>query len=201
MDRFLAFRCSKEFLTLYVSHHPETCRRVARPGQFLNAVSEVDLAIRLHEANLLPEEQRRSFVETVISYAMRGDDLYAIESSRIQKLFTENELSDFFGRVRDELLSRLGDLRRRWQLRWSSDEPPEECIEPLMEAFKALRERFAYDPEIVRDIDDEIEQAEEWILEHSEEDRDEPRSRKFGDVEGKTQPTGANRDLFDDVDE
>jgi hypothetical protein len=66
----------------------------------------VDLAIRLHELGLLPEEYRQAFVTTVIAYAIEGEDLYALESLRIQSVFTSAELSAFRERVRAELVPR-----------------------------------------------------------------------------------------------
>ncbi len=38
--RFLASRCSRDFLQLYLEHHPEILQKVAEPGLFLHAVSE-----------------------------------------------------------------------------------------------------------------------------------------------------------------
>jgi hypothetical protein len=58
MDDFLALRCSRDFLVRYVAGHPEFLARVSNPGLFLDTVSEVGLAIRLHEFGLLPEEYR-----------------------------------------------------------------------------------------------------------------------------------------------
>jgi hypothetical protein len=115
IDGFLASRCSKDFLQQYIARHADFLDRLSKPGLFLNSVSEVDLAIRLHELGLLPELHRRRFVETVISYAIDGEDLYALESLRIQSVFTPAELAAFRSRVRAELLPNLGDIRRTWR--------------------------------------------------------------------------------------
>jgi len=112
IDDFLASRCSKDFLLQYIKQRPDVLERVSQPGLFLNSVSEVDLAIRLHELGLLPEEYRQAFVSTVVSYAIEGEDLYALESLRIQSVFTSAELSAFRERVRVELVPNLGNIRR-----------------------------------------------------------------------------------------
>src|ERR1700730_8998019 len=95
-----------DFLLRYIERHLDVLDRVSKPGLFLNSVSEVDLAIRLHELGLLPEEYRQAFVTTVIAYAIEGEDLYALESLRIQSVFTSAELSAFRERVRAELVPR-----------------------------------------------------------------------------------------------
>jgi len=93
VDRFLASRCSKEFLADYIKEHPEVLDRASKPGLYLSSVAAVDLAVSLHESGLLPEGYRLTFVETVVDYAMEGEDLYAIENDRIQSVFTPGELN------------------------------------------------------------------------------------------------------------
>src|SRR5262249_40657361 len=40
---FLARRCSKDFLSLYLKQHPELLKEVSQPGLFLDSVPEVRL--------------------------------------------------------------------------------------------------------------------------------------------------------------
>jgi hypothetical protein len=143
---------------------------VSKPGLFLNSVSEVDLAIRLHKLACCPKNTRQFFVTTVISYAIDGEDLYALESLRIQSVFTSSELADFRARVRTELVPNLGDVRRTWEGNRSSDQRPDEYMEPLLESFSGLKEEFAEDPAILSSIDREIRCAQEWIAETMEDD-------------------------------
>jgi hypothetical protein len=202
VDRFLASRCSKEFLLLYIEKHPDTLSRVAEPGIFLNSVSEVDLAIRLHEMGLLPESRRQCFVETVVSYAINGEDLYALESLRIQSVFTSAELSAFRSRLRIELLPNLANVRETWQRNRSSDQRPDEHIDPLLDSFSALKKEFAADPATVTKIDREIQIAREWseklLAEEPEEERP---ARSFGEVDSQDPLPPQARGIFDDVDE
>ena len=76
---FLTYRCSEEFLSLYLDHNPDLLYEVSNPGLYLEAVPEVPLAERLHEFGLLPNEQRRAFVEKVSGYALEGEDASAVE--------------------------------------------------------------------------------------------------------------------------
>jgi hypothetical protein len=104
VDDFLASRCSAKFLTEYLRRHENVFERVSSPGLSLNAASEVDLAVRLNQLGLLPEEYRERFVTTVVDYTIQGDDFYAMESRGIQSMFTRTELAAFRDRVRSELV-------------------------------------------------------------------------------------------------
>lgn len=164
-------------------------------------MSEVDLAIRLHELGLLPETVRAAFVSSVAAYAIAGEDLYAIENLRIQSVFTASELAEFRSRVRDELLPRLGEVRERWQDDRNSDERADECLQPLLDAFKALKEEFAEESAIVSDVNEEIRLGEEWISNHLDDGKDERPDRAFGDVEPSVPLPPQERNIFDDVDD
>lgn len=199
---FLSARCSKDFLVPYIQEHPDVFDRVSKPGLYLSSVSEVDLAIRLHELELLPEEHRRGFVSTVMSYAIEGEDLYGLESLRIQSVFTSTELIEFRTRVRSELVPKLADVRQTWQSNRSSDQRADEHMEPLLSSFSALKEEFAAEPEILSDIDREIERMKEWMSENKPDESKEDRtSRVFGDVDAQDLPPVQLHGIFDDVDE
>jgi hypothetical protein len=202
VDDFLASRCSAEFLTEYLRRHENVFGRVSNPGLSLNAVSEVDLAVRLNQLGLLPEEYRERFVMTVVDYTIQGDDFYAMESRGIQSMFTPTELAAFRDRVRSELVPNLADVRRNWQSNHDSDYSPAEFLEPLLDGFSQLKKTFAADPKVVQAIDREIELANDWIADESSEEpeRDRP-ARKFGDVNSPEQPIPTSRSLFDDIDE
>lgn len=74
VKQFLSYRCSREFLSLYLQEHPAFLDQVTKPGLFLEARAEVRLVPRLHELRLLPETYRCRFVETVSRYAVEGHD-------------------------------------------------------------------------------------------------------------------------------
>ena len=202
IDDFLASRCSKDFLEQYIKEHYDVLGRVSKPGLMLNSVSEVDLAIRLHELGLLPETLRQDFVATVIAYCMEGEDLYALKSLRIQSVLTSAELSAFRERVRAELIPNLADVRETWQSNCDSDQRPNHHMEPLLESFSALKEEFADDPTILHKIEHEIEKTEEWIAEKMADDPKQTRpARTFGDVDSADHSPVQTRGIFDDVDE
>ena len=201
VDSFLSFRCSKDFLTLYLQRHPETLGRVCKPGLMLSSVSEVDLAIRLHEVGLLPEVNRKAFVDQIITYAMEGEDMYGVQSLRIQGVFTEEELASFRHRIRTELVPKLSDIRHTWQDNRSSDQAPDEHMDPLIESLGSLKEECADDAALVGKIERQIAMARDWIAEKlSDEPKRERPARAFGDVESTNDLPAATRNIFDDVD-
>lgn len=198
LQGFLARRCSKEFLALYLQGNPGLLDQVAEPGLFLDTVPEVRLAKRLHEVGLLPEEKRKKFVETVSNYALEGQDVDALDDDGIRNIFTDGEFEELVRRVQTELLPRLGDVRRERESNHSSDEPPEEYMQKLLELFDSLKNKFGDDVDAAKLIDHEIRRTSEWIDGKTPE---EPKRapRKLGKVETQEKPQ-STRSIFDDVD-
>lgn len=200
IDSFLSSRCSKEFLDAYVNACPEVFDRVSSPGLMLSAVSEVNLAIKLHELGLLPEESRQKFVRTVTNYAIDGQDLYALENQEIQSVFSSEEIATLQVRVRAELIPKLSDVRWDWES--NCDDDPDSHMEPLLVSFGKLAEQFAGEPAIVQKIEREVQLARDWIAEKSDEKpRKDRRGLRFGDVDSPINPTPLRRSIFDDIDE
>lgn len=198
LQGFLARRCSKEFLSLYLQHNPGLLDQVSEPGLFLDTVPEVRLAKRLYEFGLLPEENRRKFIDTVSNYALKGKDADALDDEGMRYLFTDDEFEEFVKRVRAELLPRLEDIRRGWEIDYSSGESPEEHMQPLLEVFESLKNRFGDDESAITLIDCEIRRTNEWIDENTPEEP-ERSSRKLGKVETTEKPH-STRSIFDDID-
>jgi hypothetical protein len=200
LEGFLSSRCSKEFLAAYISSHAETLDQASKPGLFLSSVSAVDMAIRLNEFGLLPEDHRKKFVETVTAYAIDGEDLYAIESERIQSVFTKRELGDFHARVRVELLPKLRDVRYDWESNYDSANSADGHMQPLVDSLSALKSEFADEPEIINEINQQVEFAEQWIAEHSSDDSTRDRRKlTLGEETSGLQPSML-RGIFDDID-
>ncbi|MDQ3565384.1 MAG: hypothetical protein M3436_15065 [Pseudomonadota bacterium] len=198
LQGFLASRCSKEFLSLYLEHNPDLLNKVSEPGLFLHAVPEVGLAVRLHEFGLLPEDKRKRFVATVSEYAVRGDDLYALDDVDIRRLFKDQEFEELLQSVRIQLLPRLDDVRREVQLNHDSSEPADEHMQQLLESFETLRKHFGDYARAAKIIERETRLANEWIAENAPEEPDR-KPRTLGKLETPDKPHGT-RSIFDDVD-
>lgn len=198
LHAFLTRRCSKEFLALYIQTNPGLVDQVSRPGLILSAVSEVNIAVRLHEFELLPEANRRIFVDTVSKYAAEGDDMLALRDEDIRRLFTDAEHAALIERVRTGLLPRLHRVREEEQDNYTRDRSADDHIEHLIEGFDILKETFSDDVEAVSLIQEQISEAKAWA---GENDHEIPGVglRTLGTAAPVDQPRG-NRSIFDDVD-
>jgi hypothetical protein len=95
-------------------------------------------------------------------------------------------------------IPRLSDIRYEWESNYSTDDSPEGHMQPLIDNFETLKERFADDEMTVKIIERQIERANEWIGEHMP-DEPEQSSRSLGNVEPTDNPQSA-RSIFDDID-
>jgi hypothetical protein len=197
--RFLASRCSKEFLALYLEQDPDILKRVSEPSPDLSFSPEVGLAVRLHDLGLFPEDSRKNFIETVSNFAIEGYDVLALDDGCIRDVFTDNEFAELVETVRRNLLPKLAYVRQEVQGNYDSSESPDEHMENILEMFNTLKKRFGEDENAVKTIELEADLANEWIAET------EPREPKvspriLGSVEPSEKKFGT-RSIFDDIDD
>jgi hypothetical protein len=194
---FLASRCSKEFLELYIAQDPEILARVSRPGLSLSVVAEVDLAVRLHSFGLLPEINRKEFTEAVSSYAIEGRDMHALDDPGIRSVFTEEEFGVLVESVRTDLIPKLAEVRMSAQSKHQPDVPPDEHMQDFLESLSTLKRRFSNDDSAVKVIERETCLTDEWIAE-TEPPEPKVSPRALGTVEPVEERRG-NRSIFDDI--
>ena len=198
LQGFLTYRCSEEFISLYLEHDPDLLEDISRPGLFLDAVPEVPLVKHIHALGLLPEIHRKKFVKTVSEYALEGDDGKALSDQELRKLFTDDEFEELIHRARQELLPRLGEIRRQLEYNHEESVPAGDHMQPLFEFFNALLLLFREDLRATDIINYEIELADEWINETyvEEPDIDE---RHLGELRAG-EAISSTRSIFDDID-
>lgn len=196
--RFLASRCSKDFLALFLEQAPDILERVSNPGLNLSTVPEVGLAIRFHEFGLLPEENRRRFVEKISYYAIEGKDVFALKDAGIRGVFADHEFNELVRKVRTDLLPKLPELRLDVQSNHSSD-PPDEHMQDILESLGTLKKQFSDEEDVSKLIEREIDLANEWIAE-TEPPEPKVNPRVLGAVEPAEKKIGT-RSIFDDIDD
>lgn len=197
--RFLASRCSKEFLALHLEQDLDILKRVSEPGQGLSFSPEVDLAVRLHEFGLLPEDSRKKFIATVSNFAIEGVDVLALDDDSMRGVFTDCEFDELVEAVRTGLLPKLADVRRNVQSNHDSSEPPDEHMQSILESLSTLKKRFSEDEDAVKTIERETNLANKWI---AETESPEPKviPRTLGTVE-PSEGKHSTRSIFDDIDD
>ena len=201
LESFLIFRCSKEFLSLYLHQDADLLGGIASPGLYLDSVPEVRLAKRLNELGILPEETRKKFVESVSNYAIDGMDGSALSDEDIRRFFTKDEFAHLLQRVKSDLLPRLSDVRWDWESNSPGDWLPEDYMQPLIEFFESLKIQFAHDEEIINDLDYQISAIYEWIDDNvPEEFINNPRRLGGIDSSQGLEVPESLRNIFDDID-
>jgi energy-coupling factor transporter ATP-binding protein EcfA2 len=195
---FLAYRCSKEFLELYIEATPEILSRICEPGLRLDVVPEVRLVVSLYKNKLLPEENRKRFVETVSRYAIDGEDIYALRNEQVRCVFTESEYEELVNSVRTELIPVLSIIRENSQSNYTKSEYPDEYMQDTIEFFDTLKEQFSDDSIAIDIIESELKIVNKWI---AEADTPEPEiSPRKLDALGGVDEKNSIRSIFDDID-
>lgn len=198
--RFLARRCSAEFLRMYREVHPDLADLVCAPRSYLGASAEVALLIRLYEVEQLPEDWRRRFVVRAGELAIETPDLDFLADETIRRLFTTEELTQLRDRIREDLVPGLEEIAEAWGECCDDDEDPDEHYSPLREVLSTLENEFSDDAgvkAVVRGTNDVIDAAIQSILENRPPEPDEDY-----DYSGfSTHAPEGERGVFDDVDE
>lgn len=173
-------------------------KRVSEPNQSLSFSPEVALAVRLHGFGLLPEENRKKFIETVSNLAISGDDVLALDDAAIRSVLTDSEFEELVHAVRTDLIPELGDVRTTAQSNHDSSESPDEHMQNVLESLNTLKKLFREDADAVDIIQRETDLANKWIAE-TEPSEPSVSPRTLGTVE-PSQGKHGSRSIFDDID-
>jgi hypothetical protein len=196
---FLARRCNRDFLAMYLEKNPNTAELISSPGLYLGVVSEVPLAIKLNELGLFPEVHRKQFVETVSKYAVNGEDASALNDNGIRSVFNKSELKALANAVHTKLLPRLSEVRLDLQSDYrSSNGSPDDHMYYFLECLAALESSYSSNKKIVKKIQHEQSLVGEWISDEVV-DLDERPPRSLGEVDDAPLVSGT-RSIFEDID-
>ena len=198
---FLMFRCSKEFLSLYLQQDPGLLDKISSPGLFLEGAPEVRLAKRLQDLGILPERVRKKFVESVSDYAVEGMDGSAFGDEDIRSFFTKDELDNLTRRVKVELLPCLRNIQWEWESNLPDDILPEDYMQPLVELLESAGAQFAGDEDVVKRLGYAKSDVYQWIDENTPEEptSDNQRLGRPDEPDGFRIPE-SQRSTFDDID-
>lgn len=198
LHRFLARRCSKQFLVAYLEADEKLLDSIVKPTMALEFSGEVDLAICLFKLGLLPEDARRTLVETVSEYARTGDDVYALNDPELRSLMKERELRRLRETMRTQVLPRIEEIRLQHQERCDREYDPEWEMRHFMRLLYSFEEAYPASPRIRRIVKEERLRLREWIDQNPPE-RESPSSRDIA-VDEPSAAHDGSRNIFDDVD-
>ena len=197
--RFLARRCTKEFLELFLPMVPHVVESISKPGLHLDYSPEVDLVLRLAEFELLSEEVRSSFAQTVSTYALNGSDGRALSDPHVRAVLTGDELETLRQGTRSQLVPRLDDLRLEVQGDHDGDDDPEDHMRYFVGVLDALQDEFRYDEGVKTVISDQRLRIKAWVEDRTHEPRS-VEERQLALPEAQ-QEAVSTRSIFDDVDD
>lgn len=196
---FMARRCNKQFLEAYLRTDQELIESIAKPTLYLEFSDEVDLAIRLFALGLLPEEARRTLIETVSTYALNGDDARVLRDPELRLLLSEKELRRLQESIRTELLPRIDAVRLEHQAGRESEDDPEWHMRRFTQLLSAIEKEYPTSRRIRTIVESERLQVQEWIDENPTE-TDSSTSRDIM-VDNPNVSHNVSRSIFDDIDE
>lgn len=200
VNRFLAHRCDRYFLSSFIARNP-TFVSALQVGSYLSAVSDVDVIVRLHQFDLLPEAERLQHVSTIRALAINTPDSDFLRDD-IRSLFTTTEFNEILDEVREKLLPSLSTCITEWKHNHDGEEDPEAYFDLLKSALSDYRKALDEDIESVGYIDiglDEIQNAIEELQQELPQEPDYDHDGYLGSSKGGDSFEGS-RSIFDDVD-
>jgi hypothetical protein len=207
---FMATRCSRAFLEVYLEVDPDLIKRCLGFGSYLAAMPELNVLARLQSLGLLPEEARKRVLATVSELAVETPDDDWLQSSALYDLLSDQERAGILDRVRSQVVSDLDNMLWNWQLN-EQGESADEYYEPLIEALNSYKRAFndRGDLDAVHALEDALSKAEERRTNSSHWYDDEtspytPKKSSSSDFPQREQVRNQrleDRSVFDDVDE
>lgn len=198
VNRFLSYRCDKEFLSLYISRKSDFVENL-RVGSYLYAISDVDVIVRLHQFELLPDSKRLSVVSRIRDLAVNTPDSGFLRMD-IRQLFTQSELNELLDYVKQTLLPNIDEHINSWREDYSGDDDPEDYFSELKSTLKKYQKAFDEDISAVCDIDHALHEIDEIVEELRSEMPAEPDSDDFFGTSIQGGQPSDSRSTFDDVD-
>lgn len=214
---FLADRCSKEFLEIYLSIDQGFYGKALRIGSYLETNYLLKILARLYPLGLLSEDQRLSVVNSVSELAVETPDSGWLDMPELDALLSEGERAAIMSRVREVLIPSLDEELRNWKFNEQGDST-EEYYAPLKEALERYKDELSEFPECVTALEfaissvGELEaEASSWNNEDVDYDDRTMEDAPFrnADRESGESPVPLedirdlnvqDRDIFDDVD-
>lgn len=198
VNRFLSYRCDRDFLALYIARNTDFISNL-RVRSYLYAISDVDVLVRLSQFGLLPEEKRLSVISAIRDLAVETPDSGFLREE-VRRLFTQLELDELLDYVKQTLLPNIDGHIDSWRENYNGDDDPEDYFSELKSTLKKYREAFDDDISAVCDIDRAIDRIDDVVEELRLDMPEYPDSGDFFGRSAQGSELGGSRSIFDDVD-
>lgn len=199
LHRFLAFRCDSEFLTRYITMHPEFVLGLS-VGSYLYAVSDVDVLVRLQEYGLLPETKRVAVAAAIRKLAVETPDAGFLQEG-VRKLLTVDEFAAILEDIRTILLPDLDNTIQSWRDNYDEKDDPENHFDELVSALKGFRDELAEHTAATTQVESALVEIKGVIEELQSEQPQVQDSDDFMEVKSDEVGDDGSRSVFDDVDQ
>ncbi len=195
---FLATRCSRDFLAVYLQRNPDFGLSLTDVNSYLSLSADVDVLCRLQQVGLLKEEWRLRFVQNAQALAIDTPDADMFSVDEIRRLFTADEMTSLRQRVHDELLPTLRSTVYAHQEEIDEEIDPNEWFAELSEVIDTLENEFKGDAEALRTLQI-AGQAISIAIDEIMEGRWSPDEPDYEEVR-RSSSQSTVRSIFDDVD-
>jgi hypothetical protein len=201
IKRFLAERCSKEFLEAYLVADPDAIEGLDRPSEFLEYSEDVELAIRMAAFGILPENIRASVVSFAVNCAMTGGDPRILTEPNLRSLMTPSESSRLSHGIRTQLLPRIEDFRAALEDGYKEeDSGPEWHMRRFDQSLTGISEHFPTSRRIQNVVRAQRKRARSWIeLREQQAVKPADVSHDIATKETTVAAPKGTRSIFDDV--
>ncbi|HZV71418.1 MAG TPA: hypothetical protein VFG10_17805 [Saprospiraceae bacterium] len=196
--RFLAFRCDKSFLHLFLVNNPSFLNSL-NVISYLNACSEINLIIKLQTLKLLPEVNRIVIVNTIKDLAVSTPDAGFL-SKEVRKIITDKECLEILEAVRLDLLPNLETTIKDLEYSFESKNDPDEHFGDLKSSLDRYKLVFEDDAEATTKIEIALTKIDTIIDNlHSQYSKDDS-DYEFQEHSKIDPSMNIDRSIFDDID-
>lgn len=196
--RFLSYRCDKAFIVSFLENFPDFISKLS-VGSYIYADSDVDLAVRLHEFRLLPEDERVRFVSEIKSLSVDTPDAGFLKED-IKTLISEEEMADILVYVQESLIPYLENTIDQWKSDYNNGDDPESHFEELKSNLGDYKNAFSTNEYLRRKIDSAIDKINAAIDDLNYEYSRDSDKDVFNDKSSNHHRAVSLRSIFDDVD-
>jgi hypothetical protein len=200
LEEFLANRCHRDFLRLYLEQHPDLVGSLEY-GSWMRYHSSVLLAARLHSCRLLSKAERRRFVDEARELAVRTPDADFLDVPRIRAMFRHPEIESILREVSRQLGPQL--QRRISRMRSSCitlDRDPEEHFWLFRRALRIYRHHFWKERRGCRRFEVASDRVRN-VVERLKKKRAKMETKLAVEADNVKDVPSKTRSIFDDVDQ